>query len=76
MHRLHVWMMVSWDDPDVSRYVFTFELSSLEHKKVLRTNHAASAASNGRLTASAHATSTTRQLSTIYLCNGLGVNYI
>jgi hypothetical protein len=46
------------------------------HEKVLRTNHAASAASNSRLTASAHAASTTRQLSTVYLCNGLGVNCI
>jgi hypothetical protein len=37
-------------------YVFTSELSSLVHKKVLQTNHTASATSNGRLTASAHAT--------------------
>jgi hypothetical protein len=67
---------VSWDEADMSRYVFTSALSSLEHKKVLRTNHAASTASNGRLIASAHAVSTMRQLSTIYLCNGLGVNCI
>jgi hypothetical protein len=67
---------VSWDEPDMSRYVFTSGLSSLEHKKVLWTNHAASAASNVHLNASAHAASTTRQLSTIYLCNGLGVNCI
>jgi hypothetical protein len=68
---------VSCDELDVSRYyVFTSGLSSLVHEKVPRTNHVASAASNGRLTASAHAASTTRQLSTIYLCNGLGVNCI
>jgi hypothetical protein len=60
----------------VSRYVFTSGLSYLEHKKVMRTNHATSVAFNGRLTASAHAASTTRQLSTVYLCNGLGVNCI
>jgi hypothetical protein len=67
---------VSRDEPDVSRYVFTSGLSYLEHKKVMRTNHATSVAFNGRLTASAHVASTTRQLSTVYLCNGLGVNCI
>jgi hypothetical protein len=42
----------------------------------MQINHVASAAFNGNLTASAHAASTMRQLSTIYLCNGLGVNCI
>jgi hypothetical protein len=36
---------VSQDEPDVSRYAFTSKLSSLEHKKVPWTNHAASTAS-------------------------------
>jgi hypothetical protein len=67
---------LSWDEPSVSRYVFTSELSSLEHKKVPRTNHVALAASKACPIASAHTASTTRQLSTIYLCNGLGVNRI
>jgi hypothetical protein len=58
-------LWVSQDEPDVSIYVFTSELSGLEHKKVLRTAHTVSAASNGR--ALAHAASTVRQLSTIYL---------
>jgi hypothetical protein len=40
---------VSRDEPDVSRYVFTSELFSIEHKKVLQITQAASAASNGRL---------------------------
>jgi hypothetical protein len=40
---------VSWDEPEVSRYVFTSGLSCLEHKKVMRTTHATSAASNGCL---------------------------
>jgi hypothetical protein len=40
---------VSQDEPDVSRYVFCSVLSSLEHKKVLQTNHVALAASNGHL---------------------------
>jgi hypothetical protein len=56
--------------------VFTSRLSTLVHEKVLQINHAASTASNGHLTTSAHAASTTRQLSTVYLCNGLGVNCI
>jgi hypothetical protein len=64
------------DEPDMSRYVFTFEVSPQEHQKVLQKNHAASTASNGCLTASAHDASTTRQFSTVYLCNGLDVNCI
>jgi hypothetical protein len=58
---------VSRDEPDVSRYVFTSGLSSLEHKKVMWTNHAATAASNGRLTTSAHAASTTRKLYYLFM---------
>jgi hypothetical protein len=67
-------LWVSQDEPDVSIYVFTSELSGLEHKKVLRTAHTVSAASNGR--ALPHAASTVRQLSTIYLWKVLGVNCI
>jgi hypothetical protein len=58
----------------MSRYVFTSGLSCLEHKKSCRQLTPHQLHLMGISTASAHAASTARQLSTIYLCNVLGVN--